>query len=74
MFRAVSRRRFTLAAATLAAPVVLPRASLGDDVKVDLVHTFSGADHPVQRVIRAFNDKVVADERVVCVQLTVRDG
>jgi multiple sugar transport system substrate-binding protein len=57
MFRAVSRRRFTLAAAALAAPVVLPRASLGDDVKVDLVHTFSGADHPVQRVIRAFNDK-----------------
>jgi multiple sugar transport system substrate-binding protein len=57
MFRAVSRRRFTLAAAALAAPVVLPRASLGDDVKVDLVHAFSGADHPVQRVIRAFNDK-----------------
>ena len=57
MSRAVSRRRFTLAAAALAAPVVLPRASLGDDVKVDLVHTFSGADHPVQRVIRAFNDK-----------------
>ena len=24
--------------------------------------------------IRAFNDKVVADERVVCVQLTIRDG
>jgi ABC-type glycerol-3-phosphate transport system substrate-binding protein len=46
-----------LAAAALAAPVVLPRASLGDDVKVDLVHLFSGADHPVQRVIRAFNDK-----------------
>ena len=57
MSRAVSRRCFTLAAAALAAPVVLPRASLGDDVKVDLVHTFSGADHPVQRVIRTFNDK-----------------
>jgi hypothetical protein len=57
MSRAVSRRCFTFAAAALAAPVVLPRASLGDDVKVDLVHTFSGADHPVQRVIRAFNDK-----------------
>ena len=57
MSRAVSRRCFTLAAAALAAPVVLPRASLGDDVKVDLVHTFAGADHPVQRVIRAFNDK-----------------
>ena len=55
--RAVSRRHFTLAAAALAAPVVLPRASLGDDAKVDLVHTFSGADHPIQRVIRAFNDK-----------------
>ena len=24
--------------------------------------------------IRAFNDMVAADERVVCVQLTVRDG
>ena len=24
--------------------------------------------------IRTFNDKVIADERVVCVQLTVRDG
>jgi multiple sugar transport system substrate-binding protein len=57
MSRAVIRRRFTLAATALAAPVVLPRASLGDDVKVDLVHLFSGADHPVQGVIRAFNDK-----------------
>jgi len=26
------------------------------------------------RAIRAFNDRVAADERVVCVQLTVRDG
>src|ERR1700731_2347982 len=57
MSRAASRRHFTLAATALAAPVVLPRASLGDDAKVDLVHLFSGADHPVQHVIRAFNDK-----------------
>jgi multiple sugar transport system substrate-binding protein len=57
MSRVVSRRRFALAATALAAPVILPRASLGDDVKVDLVHLFPGADHPVQRVIRAFNDK-----------------
>ena len=57
MSRAVSRRRFTLAAAALAAPVVLPRESLGNDVKVDLVHLFSGAEHPIQKVIRAFNDK-----------------
>ncbi len=54
---AISRRRFTLAAAALAAPVVLPRESLGNDVKVDLVHLFSGAEHPIQKVIKAFNDK-----------------
>ena len=57
MSRVVSRRHFTLAAAALAAPVVLPRESLGNDVKVDLVHLFSGAEHPIQKVIKAFNDK-----------------
>lgn len=57
MSRAVSRRRFTLAAAALAAPAILPRESLGNDVKVDLVHLFSGAEHPIQKVIKAFNDK-----------------
>ena len=31
--------------------------SLGNDVKVDLVHLFSGAEHPIQKVIKAFNDK-----------------
>ncbi|HTT87171.1 MAG TPA: SAM-dependent methyltransferase, partial [Acidimicrobiales bacterium] len=29
---------------------------------------------PDTRAIRAFNDAVAADPRVVCVQLTVRDG
>ena len=57
MSRAVSRRRFTLAATALAAPVILPRKSLGNDVKVDLVHLFSGAEHPIQKVIKAFNEK-----------------
>ena len=57
MSRAINRRRFTLAAAALASPVILPRASLGNDVKVDLVHLFSGAEHPIQKVIKAFNDK-----------------
>ena len=57
MSRTVSRRRFTLAAAALAAPIVLPRTSLGNDVKVDLVHLFSGAEHPIQKVMKAFNDK-----------------
>lgn len=57
MSGAVSRRRFTLAAAAFAAPVILPRESLGNDVKIDLVHLFSGADHPIQKVIKAFNDK-----------------
>ena len=57
MFRAVSRRRFTFttAAAALAAPALLPRASLGADAKIDFVHLWSGADHPVQKVIEAFN-------------------
>ena len=41
----------------MARPVILPRASLGNDVKVDLVHLFSGAEHPIQKVIKAFNDK-----------------
>ena len=57
MSRAFTRRHFTLAATALAAPVILPRASLGDDVKVDLVHLWSGADHPIQKLIKAFNDK-----------------
>ena len=29
---------------------------------------------PPRRALRAFNDAVAADGRVVCVQLTVRDG
>ena len=57
MSRAFTRRHFTLAATALAAPVILPRASLGDGVKVDLVHLWSGADHPIQKLIKAFNDK-----------------
>lgn len=57
MSRAVSRRHFTLAATALAAPIILPHESLGNDVKVDLVHLFSGAEHPIQKVIKAFNDK-----------------
>lgn len=57
MSRAVSRRTFTLAATALAAPALLPRDSLASDVKIDLVHLFSGADHPIQKVIKAFNDK-----------------
>ncbi|MPZ33423.1 MAG: extracellular solute-binding protein [Rhodospirillales bacterium] len=57
MSRPINRRRFALTAAALAAPVILPRHSLGADVKVDLVHLFSGAEHPIQKVIKAFNDK-----------------
>lgn len=51
----VSRRHFTVAALT--APALLPRASLGADVKIDFVHLWSGADHPVQKVIEGFNAK-----------------
>ncbi|WP_421998243.1 extracellular solute-binding protein [Reyranella sp.] len=57
MSRAVNRRSFTLGAAALAAPAILPRAALASDVKIDFVHLFSGAEHPVQKVIKAFNDK-----------------
>ncbi|MBL6615843.1 MAG: extracellular solute-binding protein [Reyranella sp.] len=57
MSRAISRRPLILGAAALAAPAVLPRQSLGNDVKVDLVHLWSGADHPIQKLIKAFNDK-----------------
>ena len=54
----VSRRRFTLAAsAALATPALLPSESLGADVKIDFVHLWSGADHPVQKVIAGFNAK-----------------
>lgn len=53
MSHAVTRRRFTLAtaAAALAAPALLPRTALGADAKIDFVHLWSGADHPVQKVI-----------------------
>src|ERR1700738_3009415 len=57
MSRTVSRRHFTVAAAALAAPALLSRRALGADAKIDLVHLWSGADHPVQNVIRAFNEK-----------------
>ncbi|MFZ5779334.1 MAG: extracellular solute-binding protein [Pseudomonadota bacterium] len=58
MSRAVSRRTFTLAASTaLAAPAILPRTALASDTKIDLVHLFSGAEHPIQKLIKAFNDK-----------------
>jgi multiple sugar transport system substrate-binding protein len=43
--------------AALTAPALLPRASLGADVKIDFVHLWSGADHPVQKVIEGFNAK-----------------
>ena len=57
MSQALTRRSFSLVAAALAAPALLPRTALGSDAKIDLVHLFSGADHPVQKLIRAFNDK-----------------
>ncbi|MDP1752590.1 MAG: extracellular solute-binding protein [Reyranella sp.] len=57
MSHALTRRNFSLAAAALAAPALLSRAALGSDAKIDLVHLFSGADHPIQKVIRAFNEK-----------------
>ena len=59
----VSRRRFTLGAtAALAAPALLPRESLGADIKIDFVHLWSGADHPVQKVIASLDSNLpVAD-------------
>ena len=58
---------------------VLPKVAPGGVIAVDNT-LWSGnviyeADQsPDSVAIRAFNDKVVADQRVVCVQLTVRDG
>jgi multiple sugar transport system substrate-binding protein len=57
MSRALSRRHFTMAAAALAAPALLPRIALASDVQIDLMHPFPGADHPIQRLIKAFNGK-----------------
>jgi multiple sugar transport system substrate-binding protein len=57
MSRVLSRRHFTLAAAALAAPALLPWGALASDVRIDLVHPFRGADHPVRKLIEAFNDK-----------------
>lgn len=51
----LSRR--SLAAAMLATPALLPRTALGARTQIDLVHLFSGAEHPMQRLIRAFNAK-----------------
>jgi len=56
---------------------VLPRLSPGGFIAADntlwsgRVLTDEGGD---TAAIKAFNDRVVADDRVVCVQLTVRDG
>lgn len=36
---------------------MLPRHALGADAGIDFVHFWPGADHPVQKVIRASNEK-----------------
>jgi caffeoyl-CoA O-methyltransferase len=58
---------------------VLPKLAPGGLIAVDntlwggnVVHEDDQSDDT--RAIRAFNDAVVGDPRVVCVQLTVRDG
>ena len=58
---------------------VLPKVAPGGVIAVDNTlwsgNVIYDADQsPDSVAIRAFNDKVVADQRVVCVQLTVRDG
>jgi len=58
---------------------VLPKLAPGGMLAVDntLWHgsvVDAGDESPDAVAIRAFNDAVVADPRVVCVQLTVRDG
>ena len=58
---------------------VLPKVAPGGVIAVDNTlwsgNVIDDADQsPDSVAIRAFNDKVVADQRVVCVQLTVRDG
>ena len=58
MSRAVSRRPFHPGRrGPRRARRPAARTRSGNDVKVDLVHLFSGAEHPIQKVIKAFNDK-----------------
>jgi caffeoyl-CoA O-methyltransferase len=58
---------------------VLPKLAAGGIIAAD--NTLwsgnvvkDGDNSPDTVAIRAFNDAVVADERVICVQVTVRDG
>ena len=57
MSRVLSRRHFTLAAAALASPALLPLGALASDVRIDLVYSFRGSDHPIRKLVDAFNDK-----------------
>ena len=58
---------------------VLPKLAPGGLIAADNTlwsgNVINDGDHsPDTEAIRAFNDTVAGDERVVCVQLTVRDG
>jgi caffeoyl-CoA O-methyltransferase len=58
---------------------ILPKLAVGGLIAADNTlwsgHVVDQSDHSDDtRAIRAFNDAVVADRRVECVQLTVRDG
>ncbi|MGH9283273.1 MAG: O-methyltransferase [Acidimicrobiales bacterium] len=57
---------------------VLPKLAAGGLIAVDNTlwsgRVLDGTATDDTMAIRAFNDHVAADERVVCVQLTVRDG
>lgn len=58
---------------------VLPKLDPGGIIAVDNTlwsgRVLDDSDGSVDAVaIRAFNDRLIADERVVCVQLSVRDG
>ncbi|MDQ1437211.1 MAG: hypothetical protein QOK43_840 [Acidimicrobiaceae bacterium] len=57
---------------------VLPKLSTGGLIAADNTlwsgRVVSDDDDENTRAIKAFNDHVAADDRVVCVQLTVRDG
>jgi caffeoyl-CoA O-methyltransferase len=59
-----------------ALPKLAPHGIIVVDNTLQAGRVLAGAESPNEaaRAVRAFNDKVVADPRVVCVLTTIRDG
>ena len=50
-------RRAALGAAALALPALLSRPARSAAATIDVIHSWSGADHPFQRLVRTYNDR-----------------